>query len=235
MINYKDKLFSVMGDSISTLEGYSIPRGAEFYEGFKKYEANVLTTDDTWWGQVIKALGGALLVNNSFSGSTVIKHPDMTYPSYSCSDERTSSLHEGENIPDVVMIFMGTNDWGMGVKPRPENEDEGNKLNIFSCAYEAMLMKIKKNYPKAELWCFTLPVSTCKRSKIFEFPYEYGGKHIDEYCRVIRDCAEKFGCRLIELYNYGEPHDTIDYFHPNRQGMKTISDKIINQIKGDTK
>lgn len=234
MESYKGKYFSILGDSISTLEGYSIPRGAEFYEGFKKYQANILTTEDTWWGQVITELGGKLLVNNSFSGSTVIKHPSMMIPSYGCSDERTSELHFGECMPDVVMVFLGTNDWGSGIKTKPENDGE-KKESIFSCAYESMLVKLKKNYPEAELWCFTLPVSTCKKSKIFEFPYEYGGRHINEYCQVIRECGAKYGCKVIELYNYGEPHDTIDYFHPNREGMKTISDKIIKQIKGDQK
>lgn len=233
MSEYEGKLFSILGDSISTLEGYSVPKYAEFYEGFRKIEAGIFVSGDTWWGQVINALGGTLLVNNSFSGSTVIDIPAFLVSSSSCSDERTSSLHRGDNMPDVIMVFMGTNDWGSGVKLKPENESEEGNLGIFSCAYESMLEKLSKNYPSAELWCFTLPISQSKRYPQFEFPYKYGGKHIRKYCDVIRECASRCGARIIELYNYGEPHDTIDYFHPSREGMVTISNKILEQIKGD--
>ena len=55
---YKNKLFSILGDSISTLDGYTEPDGAAFYTGMEKFRADVFTPDDTWWGQVIQYLGG---------------------------------------------------------------------------------------------------------------------------------------------------------------------------------
>ena len=68
----KHKLrFSILGDSISTFSGYSEPAGAEFYDAEKKVLSRVTSQKDTWWGRTIEALGGTLLVNNSFSGSTV--------------------------------------------------------------------------------------------------------------------------------------------------------------------
>ena len=66
--DYKNKLFSVLGDSISTLEGYSVPESAVYYDTAHKLTLGVLTPKDTWWGQVIDHLGGKLLINNSFSG-----------------------------------------------------------------------------------------------------------------------------------------------------------------------
>ena len=62
------------------------------------------------------------------------------------------------------------------------------------------------------------------------FPYCFGGRHIEEYCKIIRGCAEKYGCRLIDLYKYVTPFDTIDGSHPNAKGMKTIADAIIGQL-----
>ena len=60
-MNYQNKYFSILGDSISTLEGYSQPREAAFYSGERKLKSGVFTPSDTWWGQVIERLGGQLL------------------------------------------------------------------------------------------------------------------------------------------------------------------------------
>ena len=65
---YKGKRFSVLGDSISTFDGYSEPDYAVFYDITHKLESGVLGPADTWWGRVIEHFGGELLVNNSFSG-----------------------------------------------------------------------------------------------------------------------------------------------------------------------
>ena len=220
---YKNKLFSLMGDSVSTLAGYSEPEGFEFYKGMNKFKAGVFAPEDTWWGQVIAKLGGELLVNNSIAGSMVCKSRGCEIPSYACSDERTASLHRSGAMPDVIMVFMGINDWGCAASP------EG----IFTESYCTMLEKLRKNYPLAELWCFTLPVSTRKTAENFEFPYCYGGRHIAEYCAAIRACAEKYGCRTVELYSPAEPYDTADDFHPNLEGMQTLADAILNSVMNE--
>lgn len=71
---------SVLGDSASTLFGYSHPSDAVFYTAAKHYETGVYSLSDTWWGQVIDTLGGRLLVNNSFSGSTACLDPRNGLP-----------------------------------------------------------------------------------------------------------------------------------------------------------
>ena len=92
MQDYSGKYFSILGDSISTLKGYSYPLDAVFYDELNMLKSDVTSVQKTWWWQVIDNLGGNLLVNNSFSGSMVTKHPLCEIPSYGCSDERTSSL-----------------------------------------------------------------------------------------------------------------------------------------------
>ncbi|MBQ8408320.1 MAG: SGNH/GDSL hydrolase family protein [Clostridia bacterium] len=227
---YHNQYFSILGDSISTLDGYSEPNEAAFYVGVNKLDADVLFPEDTWWGQVIAQLGGELLVNNSISGSMVSKHPDCMIPSYSCSDERTSALGREGRSPDVIMIFMGINDWGHGVRVTPSDNAEGEDLAVFSVAYGNMLEKLKKQYPCAELWCFTLPVSTHSNNENFVFPYRFGGKHIEEYCEAIRACGQENRCRVIELYRPAKPYDTIDGFHPNANGMKTLAEATLEQL-----
>lgn len=173
MLTYKNKLFSILGDSISTFEGYSEPYDASFYDGLLKCQTDILRVTDTWWGQVIERLGGELLVNNSISGSLVCKHPNCEISSYGCSDERTSSLDRIGVQPNVIMVFLGTNDWGYGVKLKPDDETEKSLLSVFSVAYKTMLEKLQRNYPMAEIWCFTLPVSDYKKYSGTEFPYCY--------------------------------------------------------------
>ena len=50
--------FSVLGDSISTFQGYC-PVGAEHYAPDTGAATGVYTVEDTWWMQVIRAQGGA--------------------------------------------------------------------------------------------------------------------------------------------------------------------------------
>ena len=291
MISYENKNFSIVGDSISTLWGCN-PNGYEvFYTWDNCVLANVFSSADTWWGRVIEKLGGFRLINNSFSGSMVCKDFSCEIESYGCSDERTSNLGTEEENPDVVMILMGLNDFGMGMKlypagnarkkllayqsfscsptmqngevdpsnfpcdeagnarkkllayqsfscsPTMQNgevdssnfpcDEAGNDFSVFSVAYDTMLKKIKKNYPKAEIWCLTLPCGYRKNEPDQRPSLVRHGHHLSEYCDVIRACAKENGCVLLDIFHPEAPYDTIDDYHPNLDGMKTIADDVL--------
>lgn len=226
---YKDKLFSIMGDSISTFEGVT-PKGYNvFYTKSRKLESGIITIDDTWWGRVIKAIGGGILVNNSWSGSLVCKHPQCEIESYGASDARTSALGENGKTPDVIMVYIGTNDWGYNM---PIDSQSGKEdLSIFRVAYNTMLRKIKKNYPKAEVWCFTLAVSDSMRDFGFTLPFSKEKTSMSKYCQAIRDCAKENDCLLIDIFDDENAYETMDDLHPNCQGMKTIADLVLRQLR----
>jgi len=228
---YKGKLFSILGDSVSTLDGYSRPYGAEFYAGENKFRSNVFSPEDTWWGKVIDKLGGELLVNNSFSGSTVCRREGCIFPSYGCSDERTSDLSRGGISPDVIMVYMGTNDRGYGLPPTADGMDEED-VSVFSVAYSLMLKKLKENYPLAEIWCFTLAASYRRDYPDTPFSYMCRGHHMDEYCEVIRSCAGEHGCRVIDLYKATESNrfEAFDGLHPSDAGMAVIAEAVLRDI-----
>lgn len=224
-------LISILGDSISTFEGYSEPYESAFYDVTRKCQSDILRVEQAWWGQVINYLNGELLVNNSISGSMVSKHHSCIAPTYGCSDERANSLHKNDAFPSVIMVYLGTNDWGHGVKLMPQNEQEKKDISIFSVAYDKMLEKLRINYPNAEIWCFTLAISGYKNGRAISFPYCFGGVHIEKYCDIIRQLAKKHNCRLIDLYSSAQPFDTIDGFHPNLDGMNTIASAVISQLR----
>lgn len=210
---YKGKYFSILGDSISTLAGYNPPECAVFYDRGNQYLSGVFAPEDTWWGRVIDALGGRMLVNNAWAGSLVCRHPSCEIESYGCSDARTRALSTEAHVPDVIMILLGLNDLGWGM--RITAGDGEDRRSAFSPAYEIMLEKIKENYPQAEIWCLTLP----------------GGQRGAAYSDAIRDCGKRAGCRVIDLDRFGQPCETMDGYHPTAGGMETIAAAVLECVQ----
>lgn len=224
-MDYKGKYFSVVGDSISTLLGY-IPEGyALYYDENNKKAAGIEDMSDTWWGQIITRLGGRLLKNNSWSGSTVSYHAEFTPGSCACLDSRMSLLGDGDIKPDVIMIYMGVNDWASGTpifpaEGQPENES-------FSGAYRIMLDLIKGHYPEAEIWCISPAVSVLRGAADWEFPYCMGGRHLDEYVEAIKNAAEEKNCVFVDANKNEIKVVALDGIHPDKNGMKTLADTIL--------
>lgn len=230
MNSYKGKFFSFLGDSISTLEGFNPDVSNIFYTNEKAFEAGIRSPRDTWWWQVAAHFDALPLVNNSWSGSRVTKlpHQDMLFPS-GCSDKRTSELHRGGILPDVIIIYLGTNDWYNGAPLEHHHGIQQLLDQSFTYAYGNMLTKIKSNYPEAELWCCTLSISDANGG---DFPFELAGIHMREYCEIIKTLAKKHGCRIIDIYSHLKPYDTIDGYHPSAKGMKTLAEIIIEEAEG---
>lgn len=231
---YFGQQFSILGDSISTLDGFN-PKGYKiFYTGENCAKSGVIEPKDTWWDKVIGFFGGELLVNNSWSGSRVtkLKGKEQLFPS-GCSDERTAALHIHDIKPDVILVYLGTNDWAFGVKTGNDTRILGEDDNeLFDEAYNSMLKKLKMNYPKSEIWCCTLCETYISKHPEFIFPNQYAGTPIEEYNEIIRDAVRRNDCRLVDLYGYQIAYDTIDGSHPTNIGMNTIATMFIRSIVG---
>ena len=230
---YYKKQFSILGDSISTLEGYNPSGYKVFYTEENSKKSGVTHIQDTWWGKVISYFGGELLINNSWSGSRVTKFPDSeaVFPA-GCSKERTSTLHRENIRPDVIIVYLGFNDWANGVKTGNETRiltEEDSDL--FDLAYDNMLNQIKSNYPKSEIWCCTLCETYISRRPDFIFPHRHAGIHIEEYNDIIRKVVQKNGCNLMDLYSYKTPYDSMDGSHPTSDGMDTIAKMVIRSMQ----
>lgn len=230
LTRYKGKKISVIGDSISTLEGHNPENYKVFYTKEKCALAGIGSAGDTWWGLLAKRLGCEVLVNNSFSGSRVTKLPDRDglFPS-GCSDERTSSLHKNETQPDIVIVYLGTNDWYNGVSLEHKHGIQRLLDQSFSHAYNNMLDKIRTNYPSAEIWCCTLCPSDVKNES-GQFPFEKMGVHMKTYGDIIKDIAAKNNYRVIDLYSYGCFYSTVDGYHPDCEGMKSLADMAVSEL-----
>ena len=225
---YCGKNISIFGDSISTLAGYN-PEGFNvFYEGSFLEITGVREPVDTWWGRIIGFLGANLLVNNSWSGCLVSaedKEGDG-FPS-GCSKRRIEMLgvpHKTNKAydvnPDVIIIYMGTNDWAYGIQPA-----------VFKDGYDAMLNGISNRYPDATVWCCTLCSSKISSKPQFMFPTEPGGYSIETYNDIIKERAKSYDYELIDFASFKVPYDSIDGSHPNAEGMRTLTELVAKEMR----
>lgn len=228
---YFGKKFSILGDSISTLEGFN-PRGyAVYYDEARREKSGVWEMEDTWWGKVIDFFGGELLVNDSWSGSRVTRIPGSgeQFPA-GCSTRRTGNLHIDDVYPDVILICLGINDWARGVPAEPERLTAEDSDTCFSLAYSLMLSRLKQNYPNAEIWCCTLGETCMESRKEFRFPESFGGISIREYNYQIANAALAADCCIADIHSQEVPYDTIDGTHPTAKGMDTLAMLMIRQM-----
>ena len=218
------KQVSIIGDSISTYYGF-VPDGYKVYYNEEIALENQLTSvDDTWWRIVCKHLGAEICVNNSYSGSRVSGNG---FPCAS-SDDRTSSLHTEGATPDLILLYIGTNDFGrgIGVKENPFFYKEA----IFYDAYKEMLQKIISNYPNSKIVCATLMKSSVKDNPQWEYPRSKTGISLEEYNEAIREIANNVGVLVADLEALNTPYETLDTLHPTKEGHKTIANAWITQL-----
>ena len=126
---YAGKTYSVIGDSISTFEGVNnntdynttIGNNNVYYNDRDNGTAtrNHIFADytDTYWGRFTKELGMELCVNNAWSGAYTYETSDTRYAlnmfprsSQLHRDNGTPADRSDDTNPDVIFVFMGTND-----------------------------------------------------------------------------------------------------------------------------
>lgn len=206
---YSGKKFSLLGDSVSTFQGYTVLSGV-FYGRAVCRKAGLTGVSDTWWMRVIQALGGTLEVNNSYSGSCV------SPVGLGSAASRTGSLGH----PDVILVFMGANDAGFGVPPAD-----------FEAAYDRMLFCMKEHNPRAEIWCATL--ASGRKVLPDEPSFWSSAPSPAAYNAAIRRSCGRAGCRLADIAADGLVYDAIDGVHPTRDGMQAIADAFVRSLRAD--
>lgn len=199
------KRISILGDSVSTFAGITPPE-ALFYDAWRQEETGVTSPDDTWWMQVIQGMGGILGVNNSYAGSTV----SGGFMTSGTSEKRLRTL-SAEGEPDMILVAMGANDWGFGVHPQE-----------FEYEYRRMLQRMKRLYPRAEIWCATILRGKPVPEEEMFFNVD-GVISPNIYSDIIRRIGTEEAVHLANVSGYHMEYETIDGVHPNREGMKMIA------------
>ena len=243
------RLFSILGDSISTFEGCN-PEGFNvFYEGERREATGVREVRDTWWAHVVDALGGELLANGSFSGSMV---EGAGFPAGD-SAERVAALACGGRVPDVIIVFIGINDYGWGGAdaqaagrgnalpvcldvdalgaPREPGLAPADAAERFGAAYSSMLARMRDAYPSAEVWCCTLCPGRVAGSNLSTFTYRLRGVPFDAYNDAIRAAARAHGCRVADVRAHRRDYEGLEGTHPTARGMRQFA-AMVEQAMG---
>lgn len=203
---------SVLGDSISTYEGYNPVGYNVFYKEYKLTENDLMDVKDTWWMQVIKEIGGTLCVNNSFSGSYVYETCEFSIS----AKERCQALHDENHEPDVILIYAGINDCIGGIP-----------VTDFYNSYAAMLKRINERYPEARVFCSTITIGAKEKSSMTDHVYSLLLPHNN----AIKKAAYENRAEVIDLVEYKEYYSANDYTHPNKEGHHLLAEQWLGKLK----
>ncbi|MDD3164408.1 MAG: SGNH/GDSL hydrolase family protein [Oscillospiraceae bacterium] len=193
---------SVLGDSISTLEGVSIPAGMHFYTPALQRLSGVAAPADTWWGMVIHALGGVRGAVCAQNGLTLSGRFGAGDP------QRIAALAAG-GMPDCIWVAAGLNDWALGVPPEQV---------LIGC--QTLLQRLRAAYPDAAIVIGTLPQGMPVPEEAAFFSAEAVAPQTP-YNNSIRAAAEIAQCRVAELA--AASYETMDGVHPTRRGMAQLA------------
>ena len=222
----RKKFVSIVGDSISTYERFNPPGYSVFYNYSNQQLNGVTSVSDTWWAQVNRFLNAELCVNNSYSGSRVSGNG---FPSANCP-QRLMFLHTQEAEPDIILIYIGFNDFGNGIKIKNSGFRE-KYCESFYDSYLYMIRSIKSNYPKATIVCSTLLKGYFKDNIKWHFPENFGGVPFDDYNDAIRKAAKKEKILLADIAKSDVRYETLDGTHPTKNGHRTIAEEWISCLK----
>lgn len=204
----------IFGDSYSTFEGY-IPTGyACYYIPREKAETDVRKVEETWWHQVISETGSTLLLNDSWSGSTVCNtgyNGDCSKTNsfiYRLNKYKANGFFD-KNKVDTVFVFGGTNDnWTNGPVGEVKFDDitEEDLLSVLP-GMSCFIKNLVETLPNAKIYCL---INTQLRFVI-----------ADGYKQI----AEHYGVTPIIFKNIRKANN-----HPTVQGMIDIKNEILEQL-----
>ena len=205
----------IFGDSYSTFKDW-IPQGhACYYPPTIESRPMIDKVSDTWWHSLISETNSTLLLNESWSGSTV------GYTSYGGADtSKTSSFitrlrkltADGffkKNKIDTAFVFGGTNDsWSDAPvgENKYENRTEGDLYSVLPAVCE-FLERLSEILPKTRI----IFIINC------------GLK--EEITRGIKNACEHYGIEVVSLSDIDKKSD-----HPTVPGMKQIKEQVLKSL-----
>ena len=187
------KTFTILGDSYSTFEGY-IPEGnACWYFTTPHGENDVTNVEQTWWHIFAKQNGYELLLNDSYSGSTIC---NTGYDGADYSDRAfiTRMFNVTAGNPDLIIVFGGTNDSWANAPIGELKYNDWTSSDMYSCLPSCCFMLEHLTAVAKDAQIVFLINSELKEEiteGIIEACKHYGVqslllKDIDKICRIIQ-------------------------------------------------
>ena len=209
-------IVSVMGDSLSTYNGYT--RGMKYYSF---YSPEHMSVSQTWWMKYINDHSMRLGVCEALGGSKVgwYQGDPSGYDATKCmaSQERIDALNDN-GTPDVILFFGGTNDIGgtpLGNFTPGQNIGD---VGTFYNAYQTAIYRMKTSYPNAKI----ISITPYYRKEIWGPQWQ-----VDAYVDAIKTVCQYYGVECYDLRNANidKTRDmcSADYLHVNISGNEKIT------------
>ncbi len=205
----------ILGDSYSTFTGFIPEWCASYYLPEGRPETDVTEVSQTWWHRLLDNTDSHLVLNSSFSGTTVC-HTGYDGSDCSARDSFCARLknlvNEGffaDNDIDTFFIFGGTNDcWANSpigeIKLANRTEQD---LFSFSPALCHIIETVK---------------SVCPNARIIAVVNDGLKPEISE---TVSTAAAHYGIQAINLKDIDKREG-----HPTIKGMEQIYSQIINSL-----
>ena len=246
---FAGKTISILGDSISTFEDYSsgtaanttnstIANNAVYYRP-SNYSSYGVAVNDTWWKQTADVLGMRVLVNNSWSGSRVLYTNESAGYLTRCQQLHDNTGSNSGETPDVIVIYLGTNDVKNGDDPGNVSAINYTTLKNASSsytpstvleAYALMVYRAMKKYPNAEIYCMTLIPQKTATADVNNTYMKFNDG--------VRQIVKHYGVNLVDLYydsGVTAMPENFDYhlanwLHPGPYGMDAITNCLVSAL-----
>ena len=204
----------ILGDSYSTFEG-CIPEGYPSYYSKKSIDFGVTSQKRTWWGRLLQKTDSHLVLNSSYSGSTVCHtgYGGADASAYSFLGRMQALCEQGffeENSIDTLIIYGGLNDDWAGA-PRGEiRYDELTDRDAYSVypAFIMLLTTAREALPDARI--------------IVILEESLDGEMKDSLYEI---CSH-MGIETVETQSISKKSG-----HPDKQGMAQIADQIMSYLE----
>ena len=204
----------VFGDSYSAFEGH-IPEGFAAYYNDTSADFGVHSPDKMWWHRLMEKTGSNLLLNSSYSGSTVCHtgYYGDDYSAFSFISRLDKLIENGffaENKVDTIVILGGLNDY-WAESPRGEI-----KYGDFTAE------ELYSFYP-ALSYFFSRAREVSPETRIIYVSEEY----LPEDMKAdIREICLYYGADVVEIHDISKING-----HPDKNGMKSISEQIVEYLE----
>lgn len=208
------KNFMIFGDSYSTFYGYIPEHYAAYYWQDPEPCHGLNRVEQTWWHQIMRETNSNMVMNDSWSGSTVgytgYEGENTEVNSFIARLEKyiANGFFEDKNI-DTLFIFGGTNDHWCGAQVGELQFDGFEKADLYRVlpAVCYMIKRSKEALPDAKIyWLINTEL----------------GEAIPE---GIKSACRHYGIEFIDF----EHIEKIDG-HPTPNGMNEIKDSIMKYI-----
>ena len=205
----------IFGDSYSTFEGYIPKTYKSWYTSNGRKETDVKKVEQTWWYQLCEQMNYNLVMNDSYSGST------LCYTGYDGADTSQSTsfiyrleLYEKQkffekNDIDIIFVFGCTNDsWANAPlgEYKTENFSKSDLYNVLP-AIPYFIGELKRLATDAEV---VFIINTDLKAEIGD---------------AVKKASAHFGTRFVELTKFKKNSS-----HPTVVGMASIASQVRNAL-----